>query len=199
LYIDLAEEKGSPTRQTYIKTGGPSLSSDWGAILALTNSEISETACLYQLAILALTHKKVCFMNIAGNLYYVLRGMAFQLFSLSFHVRNEDIDPRLARLSRRVLRRDGWRCRGCDKKRTEVVLVVHRIRPGTRKLDEAVALCMPCKAVAEEKNLSGLDTPDFLRYLWCHLHNPEYALDLPSATIPGVQRSIDAISHYAIH
>lgn len=134
-------------------------------------------------------------MNIATNLYSALRGIAFQIFSPPVHVRNENIDPCLARLSRRVLRRDGWRCRGCDKKRNEVALVVHQIRPGTLKLDEAVVLCMPCKAVAEEKNLSGLDTADFLRSLWCHLHNPEY----PSATLPKVQRSIDAMPHCAIH
>jgi hypothetical protein len=82
------------------------------------------------------------------------------------------------RMRFRVLHRDRYRCRGCDKKAEEVTLKIHHIRPGSSQVEDVLTLCLSCRALARNLELKGVDIPDFLRYLWRHLHRrvePKYS------------------------
>ena len=74
------------------------------------------------------------------------------------------------RLRSRVLRRDRHRCRGCDKKSEGTSLTIHKITTGPPNLNETLTLCISCRTLAKKLGLEGIDIPDFLRQLWCHLH-----------------------------
>lgn len=76
------------------------------------------------------------------------------------------------RMRLRILRRDRYRCRGCDKKAGEVTLRVHQIRPGVSHPDDVLTLCIGCRSLAKNLELKGINIPDFLRHLWRHLHRP---------------------------
>lgn len=73
---------------------------------------------------------------------------------------------------KRVLRRDGYRCRGCDKKGDGIAVTVHHIRPDVSHIEEMLTLCTGCQALAKGRKLSGVDIPDFLARLWHYLHHP---------------------------
>lgn len=70
-----------------------------------------------------------------------------------------------------VLRRDHYRCRGCDKKAGEVTLKIHQIRSGPLQMENALTLCLGCKELAINLELKGFDIPDFLRHLWHYLYH----------------------------
>ncbi len=72
----------------------------------------------------------------------------------------------------KIVRRDRYRCRGCDRKGDEVTLEIHQIFPGASEVSEMLALCTNCRAVASAFQLAGTDVPDLLRQLWRHLHHP---------------------------
>jgi hypothetical protein len=72
----------------------------------------------------------------------------------------------------RVLRRDRFRCRGCDKKGEDIPLTVHQIAPGPYLVDETLTLCLRCRSLAKTLELKGIDIPDFLRQLWFCLYRP---------------------------
>jgi 5-methylcytosine-specific restriction endonuclease McrA len=74
------------------------------------------------------------------------------------------------RMRRRILRRDRYRCRGCDKKAEEVTLKIHAIRPDSLGVEDLLTLCLSCRALAGNLELRGVNIPDFLRHLWSHLH-----------------------------
>jgi hypothetical protein len=107
--------------------------------------------------------------------------------SYSWHNRNLErpflVEPKETshtwlRIRSRVLRRDRRRCRGCDRKKGEVTLKIHQIRPGAIQVGDALTLCLSCRALAKNLELKGVDIPDFLRHLWRHLHRrvePKYA------------------------
>jgi hypothetical protein len=89
--------------------------------------------------------------------------------------------PRL----KRVLCRDRFRCRGCDKKGDDIAVSVHHIRPDVSQIEGMLTLCTSCQALARGRNLSGDDIPDFLRCLWHCLHHP---LPAGSGSIQGKGR-----------
>lgn len=74
------------------------------------------------------------------------------------------------RMRLRILHRDRYRCRGCDKKAREVTLRIHQIRPGVSPPEDALTLCIGCRSLAKHLELKAIDIPDFLRSLWRHLH-----------------------------
>jgi hypothetical protein len=71
----------------------------------------------------------------------------------------------------KIIRRDRYRCRGCDKRGDEVSLGVHPIRPELSNGTGMLALCANCQRLANAIGLSGIDIPDFLRQLWRHLYH----------------------------
>ena len=73
---------------------------------------------------------------------------------------------------KRVLYRDRFRCRGCDKKGDDIAVTVHYIRPDVSQIEGKLTLCTSCQALARRRELSWVDIPDFLRCLWHCLHHP---------------------------
>ncbi len=86
---------------------------------------------------------------------------------------NPAIDSRLNWSGQRmkVVRRDRYRCRGCDRRGDEVTLEIHQICPGASDMAGMLALCPNCRELANAFQLSGDHIPDFLRQLWRHLHH----------------------------
>jgi hypothetical protein len=74
------------------------------------------------------------------------------------------------RMHSRVLRRDGYRCRGCDRKAEAGTLGIHLIRPDSQAFDEILTLCQSCLAVAGRLKEPPVSVPHFLVQLWCQLH-----------------------------
>jgi hypothetical protein len=79
--------------------------------------------------------------------------------------------PNWSGLRLKVIRRDRFRCRGCDRPGDEVTLEIHQIQPGASDVAGVLALCPNCRELANARGLSGIHIPDFLRQLWCHLHH----------------------------
>jgi hypothetical protein len=71
----------------------------------------------------------------------------------------------------KVIRRDRYRCRGCDRRGDEVTLEIHQIQSGASDVAGMLALCPNCRELANALGLCGVHIPDFLRQLWCHLHH----------------------------
>ena len=70
----------------------------------------------------------------------------------------------------KIVRRDRYRCRGCDRRGDEVTLEIHQIRPGASDMSGMLALCPRCRQLARAFQLSGDHIPDFLLQLSRHLH-----------------------------
>jgi hypothetical protein len=97
----------------------------------------------------------------------------------------EDIESRLesrelsravraesSRLRRRILRRDHYGCRGCDRDGVEVTLAVYPIHLNASHENNMLSLCRECFNLVERKNITANHAPDFLRKLWYELHPP---------------------------
>jgi hypothetical protein len=104
----------------------------------------------------------------------------FDVSRLTFHnnpkrpflVEAMDAPQAWLRMRLRVLRRDRFRCRACDKRNEEVLLTIHSICPGFNRADEILTLCLSCRALAKHLELKGANAPDFLSQLWRHLYRP---------------------------
>ena len=127
-------------------------------------------------------------INIAANLCCLLRDIPFGLFGPSSTecsdlvleptpIRGRNVTRRWSRLRMRVLCRDHFRCRGCDRKGDEITICIHLIESGGCDLDAMLTLCTQCEHLANEMKLQGASIPDFLRLLWRHLHHPEPELE----------------------
>lgn len=58
-------------------------------------------------------------------------------------------------LRMRVLRRDRYRCRACDRKGDEITLCVYPIRPLRSHVETMVTLCAGCQSLLENLRLDG--------------------------------------------
>ncbi len=74
-------------------------------------------------------------------------------------------------LRRRVLRRDRYRCRGCDRDEREVTVAVHLVNPDAEDEQDMLTLCRRCFAIVGETKIAASHTPEFLRKLWTVLHS----------------------------
>ncbi len=70
----------------------------------------------------------------------------------------------------KIVRRDRYRCRGCDRRGDEITLEIHRICPGACGIAGMLALCPRCRQLAKAFQLSGDHIPDFLHQLSRHRH-----------------------------
>lgn len=89
----------------------------------------------------------------------------------------------------KVVRRDRYRCRGCDRKGDEVTLDIHLIRPQASDVNAMLALCPNCRELANRLKLNADHIPDFLRQLWCNLHSASKLIPLQ---MPVESMAIDA-------
>jgi hypothetical protein len=83
----------------------------------------------------------------------------------------------------RILRRDRYRCRGCDKSGDEITLTLHQIQPETSTLEEVLTLCTRCQDLAAQRNLNANYVSEFLRQLWCQLY-PAMATEVQMESKP---------------
>src|SRR5260221_11216630 len=63
----------------------------------------------------------------------------------------------------RILRRDHYRCRGCDKSGDEITITLHQIHPEASRLEEVLTLCTRCQDLATQRNLNSNHVSEFLR------------------------------------
>lgn len=74
---------------------------------------------------------------------------------------------------RRVLRRDRYRCRGCDRDEREVTIGVHVINSDASDVQDMLTLCRGCFAIVSQTKIVASHAPEFLRKLWTILHSHE--------------------------
>jgi hypothetical protein len=86
----------------------------------------------------------------------------------SGHLQHESM-----RRQMRVLRRDHYRCRSCDKKENDVAICIATIRSWAAHEEAMLVLCTSCHNLTKTLMLDGKDIPDFLRQLWYYLHHTE--------------------------
>lgn len=86
-----------------------------------------------------------------------------------------------SRLRLRVLRRDRYRCRGCDRRGDEVTLEVYSLTPECFDISQSLTLCVRCSSVSKDLSLAAGNIPELLRRLWRHLHHPD-AVTLPHSS-----------------
>jgi hypothetical protein len=72
---------------------------------------------------------------------------------------------------RRVLRRDRYRCRGCDKDERDVTVAVHLINPDVTEEQHMLTLCKNCFAIVNRRKIIASRTSEFLLKLWAVLHS----------------------------
>src|SRR6185437_3940647 len=86
----------------------------------------------------------------------------------------------------KVVRRDRYRCRGCDRRGDEVTLDVHLINPEASSIDAMLSLCPNCREMATTLKLSGDRIPDFLRQLWRLLHHSGGTISPHQASVGSI-------------
>lgn len=72
---------------------------------------------------------------------------------------------------RRVLKRDRYRCRGCDRDEREVTVAVHLVNPNAEDEQDMLTLCRGCFAIVNRTKIVTSHAPEFLRKLWMVLHS----------------------------
>ncbi len=87
-----------------------------------------------------------------------------------FLVKERDILRSESKTRLCVLRRDHYRCRGCDTKGDEVTLNIHQIQSETSNIEEKLTLCARCQDIVQRLNLRADRIPEFLQQLWCQLY-----------------------------
>jgi len=87
----------------------------------------------------------------------------------------------------KIIRRDRYRCRGCDKRGDEMSLGVYPIQPELLDVVEMLALCPNCQGLANATGLSGIDIPDFLRQLWRHVYHSSSRRIIPENAIDDIR------------
>lgn len=71
----------------------------------------------------------------------------------------------------RVLRRDRYRCRGCDKDERDGTVAVHLIHPDVTEEQQMLTLCKNCFAIVNRRKIIASRTSEFLLKLWTVLHS----------------------------
>lgn len=101
----------------------------------------------------------------------------------------------------KIIRRDRYRCRGCDKRGDERSLRVHPIRPELQNGAGMLALCPNCRELASANGLDGIDIPDFLRHLWRHLYHSSSKPIIPEKAIGDIRlpKRPDSLRHASSH
>jgi hypothetical protein len=73
-----------------------------------------------------------------------------------------------SKLRIRTIRRDHYRCRGCDKRGDEITLLIRCIHPNVAHPNGVVTLCPRCEALVRHHSITGQNIPQFLQVLWRH-------------------------------
>ena len=75
-----------------------------------------------------------------------------------------------SRMRLRILRRDRYRCRGCDKKGDEVTLEVKQIDRYSSRPEGFLTLCTPCGDLIQKLEAKTDQIPDVLQQIWRHVY-----------------------------
>jgi hypothetical protein len=70
-----------------------------------------------------------------------------------------------SRMRLQVLRRDRYKCRGCNLAGDEIILEVQQIRPRASTVDELLTLCVHCRNLAEQRKITTDSAREFLQQL----------------------------------
>lgn len=111
----------------------------------------------------------------ARSIRSVIRlSLPTSLFTLDPHQallkRHKYLRRKQSQLRLKVLRRDRYRCRGCDKKGDEVTLGIHQLHRDGSKSDDFLTFCAPCQDLVRKLDLGTYPLHDVLRLLWGHLY-----------------------------
>ncbi len=118
--------------------------------------------------------------------------LTFTPISIISLPRHSDVQPRdwanqreASNRRRRVLRRDRYRCRGCDRDEREVTVAVHSINPDAKDDQDMLTLCRECFAIVSQTKIVASHAPEFLRKLWTvlHSHDPSPAVKWSGARV----------------
>jgi hypothetical protein len=66
----------------------------------------------------------------------------------------------------KVMRRDRYRCRVCDRRGDEITLSAHCIDSIGLSKDRMLTLCETCRKTASDRKLVDISVAEFLRSLW---------------------------------
>ncbi|QHS50421.1 hypothetical protein [Edaphobacter sp. 12200R-103] len=104
--------------------------------------------------------------------------LTFTPISITSLPGHSDMQPRdwanrreISNRRQRVLRRDRYRCRGCDKDERDVTVAVHLINPDVTEEEHMLTLCKNCFAIVNRRRIIASRTPEFLLKLWAVLHS----------------------------
>ena len=75
-----------------------------------------------------------------------------------------------SRLRLRVLRRDHYRCRGCDQKGDEITLKAQQIHRDSSRSEGFLTLCTPCQHLVQRLDPRSDQIPDVLQQIWRHVY-----------------------------
>lgn len=64
-----------------------------------------------------------------------------------------------------VLRRDCYKCRGCNQAGDEITLEMRQIQPGASTIEEMLTLCVHCRNLADQWNVTAGSDLEFLERL----------------------------------
>ncbi len=73
--------------------------------------------------------------------------------------------PSPSKLRLCVLLRDHSQCRNCHLPGDEVTLEVRPIRPGASGIEEMLTLCVRCRSLVDDSNITGSNVFEFLQNL----------------------------------
>ena len=73
--------------------------------------------------------------------------------------------PNPSKLRLQVLRRDRYRCRNCNRMGDEITLEVSKIRPCAATIEEMLTLCVHCRDLAEQRDITAGNIHGFLELL----------------------------------
>jgi hypothetical protein len=107
-------------------------------------------------------------LTLLVNYLYPTSPILFKAFRSLMRQEMDTPEQQLSKVRVEVLRRDRYRCRGCDRAGDEITLSIYRLEEGLLQSDRTLSLCARCHEVATDKGLTGQSLPNFLRNLWRH-------------------------------
>src|ERR1035437_6684306 len=71
----------------------------------------------------------------------------------------------LSKMRLQVLRRDRYKCRSCNQAGDEITLEMRQIRPSASTIQEMLTLCVHCRNLVDQWNITASSDLEFLERL----------------------------------